>query len=111
VNYSSNDAASGMLILEKARVRWFLSINSNYLPKEVREKGQTTYRSITVNNNEIEFSGGFTDLHTQSYQQILAGNGFGLQDARNSIEIVHTIRNSSPIGLIGDYHPLLNNKF
>jgi len=94
-------------MLEKARVRWFLSINSDFLPAEVKAKGQTTFRSITIDNKEIEFSGGFTDLHTQSYQQILAGNGFGLNDARNSIEIVHNIRNSNPIGLNGDYHPLL----
>jgi UDP-N-acetyl-2-amino-2-deoxyglucuronate dehydrogenase len=107
VHYSSEDAAAGYLQLEKARVRWFLSINSDFLPAEVKAKGQTTYRSITVDNKEIEFSGGFTDLHTQSYQQILAGKGFGLNDARNSIEIVHDIRNSNPIGLTGDYHPLL----
>ncbi len=107
VHYSSEDAAAGFLQLEKARVRWFLSINSDFLPNEVKEKGQTTFRSITVDNKEIEFSGGFTDLHTQSYQQILAGNGFGLNDARNSIEIVHNIRNSNPIGRVGDYHPLL----
>ena len=109
VNFSSKDAASGFLMLKKARVRWFLSINSKFLPNPIREKGQTTYRSITVNGKEIEFSGGFTDLHTQSYQQILAGNGFGLEDARSSIEIVHSIRNGSPIGLVGDYHPLLKN--
>lgn len=109
VHYSSKDAAAGFLMLEKARVRWFLSINSDFLPAEVKAKGQTTYRSITVDNKEIEFSGGFADLHTQSYQQILAGNGFGLNDARNSIEIVHDIRNSNPIGLTGDYHPLLKN--
>lgn len=107
VHYSAKDAAAGYLMLEKARVRWFLSINSDFLPAEVKAKGQTTYRSITVNDKEIEFSGGFTDLHTQSYQQILAGKGFGINDARISIEIVHTIRNSQPIGLIGDYHPLL----
>lgn len=107
VHYSSEDAAAGFLQLEKARVRWFLSINSDFLPNEVKAKGQTTFRSITVDNKEIEFSGGFTDLHTQSYQQILTGNGFGLNDARNSIEIVHNIRNSNPIGKVGDYHPLL----
>ncbi len=107
VHYSTEDAAGGFLMLEKARVRWFLSINSDFLPADIKAKGQTTYRSITVDHKEIEFSGGFTDLHTQSYEQILAGKGFGLNDARNSIEIVHNIRNSSPIGLVGDYHPLL----
>lgn len=107
VHHTAPDAASGFLMLEKARVRWFLSINPDFLPADVRAKGQTTFRSIIVNDKEIEFSGGFTDLHTQSYQQILSGNGFGLNDARNSIEIVHNIRNSQPIGLKGDYHPLL----
>jgi len=109
VHYSSNDCAAGFLMLEKGRVRWFLSINSDFIPKDIKEKGQTTYRSITVNDKEIEFSGGFTDLHTISYQKILEGNGFGLNDARSSIETVHTIRNSQPIGLKGDYHPFLKH--
>ena len=67
---------------EKARVRWFLSIDYNTIPKNIRESGQRTYRSITVNGEEIEFSGGFTELHTKSYEDILSGNGFGLSDAR-----------------------------
>jgi UDP-N-acetyl-2-amino-2-deoxyglucuronate dehydrogenase len=98
--------ASGFLQLKQARVRWILSVNENDLPQKIKEKGQRTYRSITVNGDEIEFSQGFTDLHTKSYMEILKGNGFGLEEARKSIEIVHKIRNSTPIGLKGDYHPL-----
>lgn len=87
------DKASGYLEFEKACVHWFLSIDEDSLPKEIKEKGQRTYRSITIDGEEIEFSQGFTDLHTLSYQEILKGNGFGLEDARESIEIVHQIRN------------------
>ena len=90
----SHDRAAGYLEFKQARVKWFLSIDYNALPEAVKEKGQRTYRSITVNGEEIEFSGGFTELHTKSYQDILKGNGFGLEDARQSIEIVHAIRNS-----------------
>jgi UDP-N-acetyl-2-amino-2-deoxyglucuronate dehydrogenase len=102
--------AAGFLELERARVRWFLSVDRKYLPKEAIEKGQTTYRSITVEGEEIEFSGGFKDLHTVSYEEILKGNGFGLETARNSIQIVHDIRTAEIIGLKGDYHPLLVEK-
>lgn len=79
---------------EQARVKWFLSIDYEVIPENIKAKGQRTYRSITVNGQEIEFSGGFTELHTKSYEQILAGNGFGLEDAKNSIDIVHAIRNA-----------------
>ena len=106
VQLHSHDRAAGVLELEKANVKWFLSINGDTLPKEVKERGQTTYRSITVDNQEIEFSKGFTDLHTESYKQIIAGNGFGIEEARTSINIVHDIRNQKPTGLVGDYHPL-----
>ena len=87
-------------------MRWFLSINEDVLPKDVIEKGQRTYRSITIEGEELEFSGGFTDLHTTSYKEILKGNGYGIEDARQAIEIVYNIRNATPIGLKGDYHPL-----
>jgi UDP-N-acetyl-2-amino-2-deoxyglucuronate dehydrogenase len=95
------------LEFEKARVRWFLSIDYEYLPQEIKDKGQRTYRSINVGGEEIEFSGGFTDLHTQTYQQIIVGKGYGIEDTRTAIEIVHRIRNENPIGLKGYYHPLL----
>ena len=101
------DRASGFLQLEKARVRWFLSVNSNSLPKEVKEKGQTTFRSITIDGEEIEFSEGFTNLHTISYEEILKGNGFSLEDARQSIEIVHAIRNNKLEKTKGEKHPFL----
>jgi UDP-N-acetyl-2-amino-2-deoxyglucuronate dehydrogenase len=87
------DANAGYLEFEHAKVRWFLSINYDYIPEEIKASGQRTYRSITVDGKEIEFSGGFTDLHTASYQHILEGEGFGLEEARNSIEIVSEIRN------------------
>jgi len=104
--YEGNKAA-GFLQLKKARVRWFLSLDDNDLPANAVEKGMRTYRSITVEGKEIEFSGGFTDLHTKTYQNILAGNGFGLNDARKSIQITHDIREMKPVGLKGDYHPFL----
>ena len=100
-----NDRAAGFLDLEKARVRWFLSINYDIIPKYIKEMGQRTYRSIILDGQEIEFSEGFTDLHTKSYKEILEGNGFGLLEAKTSIDIVHAIRNSKPLGLKGDYHP------
>ncbi|MEZ4774690.1 MAG: Gfo/Idh/MocA family oxidoreductase [Bacteroidia bacterium] len=86
----------GMLELENADVSWFLSIDKKDIPVDIAEKGQTTYRSIKYDGNEIEFSDGFTDLHTRMYEVILEGNGFGLDDARPSIELVHNIR-SSPV--------------
>ena len=110
VHISEYNKAAGYLELENARVRWYLSIDANDLPDCNKETGQRTCRSIKVDGKEIEFSEGFTDLHTLSYKEILAGNGFGLHDARNSVETAYTIRNMTPIGLIGDYHPLLNNK-
>ena len=99
------DRAAGFLDLEKARVRWFLSVNYDSIPEHSKAIGQRTYRSIKVEEEEIEFSSGFTDLHTCSYEEILKGNGFGLQEAKSSIEIVHEIRNAIPQGLKGDYHP------
>ena len=101
----THDMAAGFLEFEKARVRWFLSINYDILPEEIKQKGQRTYRSIKIEGEELEFSGGFTDLHTKVYQGVINGNGYGLEDARQAIEIVHDIRNSKPVGLKGDYHP------
>jgi UDP-N-acetyl-2-amino-2-deoxyglucuronate dehydrogenase len=109
VHFASQDTVSGYLELERARVRWALSIDETLLPDYCKENGQRTYRSIKMENQEIEFSAGFTDLHTVSYQNILNGNGFGLQAAKKSIEIVYNIRNASPIGLKGDYHPIMRN--
>lgn len=108
VHHSNENKAAGYLEFKKARVRWFLSIDYNDIPKDIREAGQRTYRSITVDKNEIEFSGGFTDLHTVSYQNILNGNGFRIEETRSSINTVFHIRNSNPVGIRGDYHPLAN---
>lgn len=107
VHVSEADRAAGFLQLENARVRWFLSINLDHLPEQAIKDGKTTFRSITVNNKEIEFSVGFTDLHTVSYQSILEGKGYGLNDARPSVYIVHSIRNKKPIGKTGEYHPFV----
>jgi len=105
VHIHTHDRAAGFLELEKARVRWFLSINYNTIPEKIREAGMRTYRSITIENEIFEFSGGFTDLHTKSYQKILNGNGYKLNEAKKAIQIVHDIRHKAPIGLKGDYHP------
>ncbi len=106
VHVHTHDRAAGFLELERARVRWFLSINEETLPAEVRQKKQRTYRSITMEGKEIEFSEGFTDLHTMSYQQILDGNGFSITEALPSIELAQQIRTQTPIGVKGDYHQL-----
>ena len=82
-----------------------MCIRDSYIPQDVKESGLTTFRSITVDGDEIEFSGGFKDLHTRSYEEILKGNGFGLDEAYGSIRTVSTIRNTTAIGLKGEYHP------
>jgi UDP-N-acetyl-2-amino-2-deoxyglucuronate dehydrogenase len=105
VHLKTPDANAGGFKLKHANVRWFLSVNYDYIPEEVKSEGQRTYRSITVDGKEMEFSGGFTDLHTRSYEEILKGNGFGLDEAYGSINTVSTIRNLTPIGLKGEYHP------
>ena len=105
VHVASHDRVAGFLEFERARVRYFLSINENTLPKEAREAGKRTFRSFVLDGEEVEFSDGFTELHTDSYRRILAGKGYGLDDVRPCIEIVHDIRHATPIGLKGDYHP------
>jgi UDP-N-acetyl-2-amino-2-deoxyglucuronate dehydrogenase len=107
VHLSEPDRAAGFLGLEKARVRWFLTVNDAYLPEEVKQAGKRTFRAITVDGQEVEFSEGFGNLHTLSYEEILKGKGFGLDDALPSINIVHDIRVAAPIGAKGDYHPLI----
>ena len=107
VHLAGDTKAAGYLEYEHARVRWFLSVDVEDVPKAAREAGQRTYRSITVDNEEIEFSGGFTDLHTRSYEEILAGRGFGLEENRTAISTVAAIRGSTPVPLISDYHPFV----
>ena len=104
------DKASGLLQLENANIRWYLSIDKNDLPIEATSNDLSTYRSISVDGDDFEFSGGFTDLHTESYKSILEGSGFGLDDARNSIEIAHLIRNQAITTNKSDAHPLLSNE-
>ena len=107
VHLLKKEKAAGYLELERARVRWFLSIDYEDIPQGIKKNNQRTYRSITVDGKEIEFSGGFTDLHTISYEKILEGKGFGLETGRNSIQTVYNIRNTAPVGLKGDYHPII----
>lgn len=102
------DANSGYIELDNARVRWFLSVNYEYLPEDIKLSGQRTYRSITVDGEEIEFSGGFTDLHTASYERIMEGEGFGLEEARPSIQLVHDIRVASIGKCSEDLHPFVH---
>ena len=109
VHLSEPHKAAGFLELENARVRWFLSLDYDDIPDKIKTTGKRTFRSITVNGEEIEFSEGFTDLHTLTYKEILAGRGFGLNEARQSVETAYLIRNASPLGLKGDYHPILNS--
>ena len=102
VHISSHDRVAGYLELRQARVRYFLSINGDHLPE-----GHTgSYRSILVNGREFEFSQGFTDLHTRSYEEVLAGRGFHISEAKPCIQTVYDIRHAEPIGLKGDYHPM-----
>lgn len=105
LHLSEPTKASGYMELEKARVKWFLSIDNTDLPFGHEQQGQTTFRSITIDGNEIEFSGGFTDLHTRVYEEILAGNGFTPEDCRSSIQMAHDIRKATAIGITKDSHP------
>ena len=106
VHVMSFDRVAGYLELKKARVRYFLSINSDCLPANAVEGEKRTYRTLSIDGDEFEFSQGFTELHTKSYEKILSGEGFRISEARPCIEIVSDIRNATPIGLKGDYHPL-----
>lgn len=108
VHHTSDTKAAGYLEYENARVRWFLSVDVEDVPADQLAKGQRTYRSITVDGEEIEFSGGFTDLHIRSYEEILAGRGFGLEENRTAIRTVAAIRSAHPLGRQGNYHPFLN---
>ena len=99
--------ASGYLEYERARVRWFLSIDAKNLPENAVQGEKLTYRSITIENEELEFSGGFTDLHTQSYQRILSGKGYGVEENRAAIETVEVIRVAPLVENPTNPHPLL----
>ena len=106
VHVHTHDRAAGYLEFQRARVRWFLSINYDTIPDAIKSAGARTYRSLIVDEEELEFSNGFTDLHTRSYESILDGNGYRITDAASAVQIAYDIRNTTPIGLKGDYHPL-----
>ena len=106
VHVHTHDRAAGVMQLEKARVRWFLSINADTLPESAVQQQKRTFRSITVDGQEVEFSEGFTDLHTRSYEEALAGNGYTISDVLPVIRLVHAIRSETPVGPTADSHPL-----
>lgn len=105
---SSDTTMAGYSEFERARVRWLLSVDSEKLPPTARADGKRTFRSVKIGGDELEFSTGFTDLHTESYRKILSGNGFSVEDSRGAIEIVSTLRHLTPSRSGRDYHPLLN---
>ena len=107
VHYRDAKTASGYLEYERARVRWFLSIDADHLPENAVQGEKLTYRSITIEGEELEFSGGFTDLHTQSYQRVLNDNGYGVDDNRAAIETVEKLRKSPVVDTPEITHPLL----
>ncbi|MBL8089169.1 MAG: Gfo/Idh/MocA family oxidoreductase [Anaerolineales bacterium] len=107
VYYSDDNRMSGFIELERANVKWFLSVDKNDLPESSKASNKTTFRSITVDGKEIEFSEGFTDLHTKVYQETLAGRGFGISDARPSIELTYKIRTAKISQKDSLVHPLL----
>ncbi|UAB91610.1 Gfo/Idh/MocA family oxidoreductase (plasmid) [Ruegeria sp. SCSIO 43209] len=109
VHLNAPTKAAGYLEFEHARCRWFLSLDINDVPADAREAGARTYRSITINEEEVEFSGGFADLHTRSYEEILKGNGFGLNENRPAIGMVNYIRNAPIEARKGEQHPKLNS--
>lgn len=102
VHVATHDRVAGYIELRQARVRYFLSINGDHLPENV----SGSYRAILVDGEEFEFSQGFTDLHTRSYEEILGGRGFRISEARECIQLVYDIRHATPVGLTGDYHPM-----
>ncbi len=105
VHLKTDSYASGYLEFKLARVRWFLSIDYQNIPHKARLAGKRTFRTITINGNELEFSDGFTDLHTQSYKHILSGSGFGVEDNFAAVNLVSEIRRSQ-VCKKGDQHPL-----
>jgi UDP-N-acetyl-2-amino-2-deoxyglucuronate dehydrogenase len=107
IHYDSPFKTGGYIELERAKVKWFLSIDKRDIPAEAVKKGQPTFRSITIDGQELEFSGGFTDLHTTVYQDVLEGKGFGLEDALPSIVLAHDIRNARATGVSPNSHSFL----
>jgi len=106
VHINEPKKTGGFLELKNATVQWFLSIDRQDLHKETAAQGKTTFRSITIDGAEVEFSEGFANLHTKVYEDILSGKGFGIDDVRKSISLAHDIRSASPIGISDNSHPL-----
>ena len=110
VHIHTHDRAAGYLEYSQARVRWFLSINSETLPADVRQSGKRTLRTMQIADDIIEFSNGFSELHTKSYEHIINGNGYRLEDSKLAVETVYNIRQSDPVGIKGEYHPFCTMK-
>ena len=110
VHIAQPERMSGIIELEKARVKWFLSVAKEDLPNSVLDEGGYAYRSITIDDQEIDLSASFTDLHTEVYKDILAGGGYGINDTRDSIELVYQIRTSMTVSPNGHSHPFLSNQ-
>jgi UDP-N-acetyl-2-amino-2-deoxyglucuronate dehydrogenase len=106
VHIRERERAAGYLECGRARIRWFLSVDRNDLPEAVA-KEKSTYRSILLDGDDIEFSDGFADLHTRSYEEIIAGRGFGLDDVRPSVEIVSNFRTRKPEPHAAEQHPFV----
>ena len=107
IHVSNERTCSGVMELANASVSWFLSVDSLYIPKELQKQDQRTYRSIFIDDQEIEFSDGFSDLHTKIYERTITGRGFGIEDARPSLEIVHKISTTEPTGKKQNSHRLV----
>lgn len=105
LHYQDSHTSAGFLVLDNAKVRWFMSVSEEFIPEHLRMQGVRTYRSIRIGEEDLEFSGGFTDLHTRSYESILAGKGFSPSDARSSIELAYRIRNAEIIRSGSEFHP------
>ena len=108
VHAFDNKFAAGNICLKQANVRWFLSVDPKHLPQEKVESNLTMHRSLSINGREIDFTQGFEDLHIKSYENILKGKGFTTDDVHKVIQLGYDIRNSQPIGIKGEYHPLLS---
>jgi UDP-N-acetyl-2-amino-2-deoxyglucuronate dehydrogenase len=111
VHLYTHESAAGFIELERARVRWFMSVNAGTLPAHARNNGARTFRSLEIDSAEFDFSDGFEDLHTLSYQNILNGSGYSMEDARNAIQIVYDIRQTTRLSQDGERHPMVSTQF
>ena len=109
VHQKTPQRVSGYMELERARIRWFLSVDAQDLPQQVREQGGYAYRSMTIDGEELDLTAQFTDLHTEVYRDVLSGGGFSIEDARPAIDLVHQVRYSEESPANGFSHPFLNH--